>query len=76
MAMQFVPGIVMTAVGSQYDLSDCPNGAARWLFGAGITYLVSSGEAVQQVKDLLVHGKMMTEFCSSRLPVLQPVLQV
>ena len=47
-AIQFVPGIVMTAVGSQYDLSDCPNGAARWLFGAGISYLVSSGEAEQQ----------------------------
>ena len=75
MAIQFVLGIVLTAVGSQYDLSDCPNGAARWLFGAGITYLVSSGEAEQQA-DLLVHGKMMTEFCSSRLPVLQPVLQV
>ena len=43
-----MPGIVMTAVGSQYDLSDCPNGAARWLFGAGITYLVSSGDAEQQ----------------------------
>lgn len=46
MAIQFVPGIVMTAVGSQYDLSDCPNGAARWLFGAGITYLVSSAASL------------------------------
>ena len=74
MALQFVPGIVITAVGSKYDLSDCPNGAARVLLIGGIFSLVSSGE--QQVKYLLVHGKMMTEFCSSRLPVLQPVLQV
>ena len=42
--MQFVPGIVMTAVGSKYDLSDCPNGAARVLLIGGIISLVSSGE--------------------------------
>ena len=73
--MQFVPGIVMTAVGSQYDLSDCPNGAARWLFGAGITYLVSSGEAVQQVKKICLR---MERWCLSSVlaAALQPVLQL